>query len=139
MRSGPTIALAAILPSASAGTGASRTTRGIWAMGEVVITIGGMQFCLYLAIDADRGVLEILVQQRRNAKATKRFFYRLVTQFGSPGVVVMDKLGSLRQAHTSQRAGCQSSGAQRPKQQNWKFTPSNPKARKDHGTIRTAS
>ncbi len=39
-------------------------------------------------------VLDILVQTRRNAKAAKRFFQRLVSQFGEPRVVITDKLRS---------------------------------------------
>ncbi len=65
-----------------------------WHMDEVVITIGGQKFWLWRAIDADGDVLDILVQPRRNTKAAKRFFSRLVRQFGSPRVVVTDKLGS---------------------------------------------
>ena len=65
-----------------------------WHMDEVVITIGGKKFWRWPAIDADGDVLNILVQQRRNTKAAKRFFVRLVKQFGSPRVVVTDKLGS---------------------------------------------
>jgi transposase-like protein len=33
-------------------------------------------------------VLDILVQTRRNAKAAKRFFQKLVNQFGEPRVVI---------------------------------------------------
>ncbi len=65
-----------------------------WHMDEVVITVGGRKFWLWRAIDADGDVLDILVQARRNAKAAKRFFAKLVKQFGSPRVVVTDKLGS---------------------------------------------
>ncbi len=39
-------------------------------------------------------VLDILVQARRNSRAARRFFSRLVRQFGQPRVVVTDKLGS---------------------------------------------
>lgn len=45
-------------------------------------------------IDADGDVLDILVQTRRNAKAAKRLFQRLVSQFGEPRVVITDKLRS---------------------------------------------
>lgn len=63
-------------------------------MDEVVITIAGRKFWLWRAIDAEGGVLDILVQARRNTKAAKRFFSRLIRQFGQPRVVVTDKLGS---------------------------------------------
>lgn len=65
-----------------------------WHMDEVVIGIGGRKYWLWRAIDADGDVLDILVQARRNTKAAKRFFSRLVKQFGEPRVVVTDKLGS---------------------------------------------
>jgi putative transposase len=39
-------------------------------------------------------VLDILVQRHRNAKAAKRFFKKLISQYGQPRVVVTDKLGS---------------------------------------------
>lgn len=65
-----------------------------WHMDEVVITIRGKRHWLWRAIDATGDVLDILVQTRRNAKAAKRFFQRLVAQFGEPRVVITDKLRS---------------------------------------------
>jgi len=65
-----------------------------WHLDEVVITIRGKKYWLWRAIDADGDVLDILVQTRRNAKAAKRFFRRLITQLGEPRVVITDKLRS---------------------------------------------
>ena len=65
-----------------------------WHMDEVVITIRGKKHWLWRAIDADGDVLDILAQTRRNSKAAKRFFQRLVSQFGEPRVVITDKLRS---------------------------------------------
>jgi putative transposase len=65
-----------------------------WHLDEVVIAIRGEKFWLWRAVDADGEVLDILVQRRRNAKAVKRFFRRLVTDFGEPRVVITDKLRS---------------------------------------------
>jgi putative transposase len=65
-----------------------------WHMDEAVITIGGRKFWLWRAIDANGDVLDILVQACRNSRAARRFFSRLVRQFGQPRVVVTDKLGS---------------------------------------------
>jgi putative transposase len=65
-----------------------------WHMDEAVITISGKKFWLWRAIGADGDVLDILVQARRNTKAVKRFFSRLVQQFGETRVVVTDKLRS---------------------------------------------
>lgn len=55
-----------------------------WHIDEIVITIRGKKLWLWRAIEADGNVLDILVQTRRNAKAAKRFFKRLVAQFGEP-------------------------------------------------------
>jgi putative transposase len=65
-----------------------------WHMDEVVISIRGGKHWLWRAIDANSDTLDILVQTRRNAKAAKRFFQRLVDQFGEPRVVITDKLRS---------------------------------------------
>ena len=65
-----------------------------WHLDEVVITIRGKKHWLWRAIDANGDVLDILVQTRRNAKAAKRFFQRLVAQFGEPRVVITVKLRS---------------------------------------------
>lgn len=65
-----------------------------WHIDEVVITIRGKQHWLWRAIDARGDVLDILVQTRRNAKAAKHFFKRLVARFSEPRVVITDKLSS---------------------------------------------
>lgn len=65
-----------------------------WHLDEVVISIRGKKHWLWRAIDAEGDVLDILVQTRRNAKAAKRFFQRLINQFGEPRVVITDKLRS---------------------------------------------
>lgn len=65
-----------------------------WHLDEVVIPINGEKFWLWRAVDGNGDVLDILVQKQRNAKAAKRFFARLVDQFGQPRVVITDKLRS---------------------------------------------
>ena len=65
-----------------------------WHMDEVVITIRGKKHWLWREIATNGEVLDILVQTRRNAKAAKRFFQRLVARFGEPRVVITDKLRS---------------------------------------------
>ena len=66
-----------------------------WHLDEVFIRIQGEQHYLWRAVDQDGVVLDILVQSRRNAKAAKRFFKRLLKglQF-APRVIVTDKLKS---------------------------------------------
>ena len=62
---------------------------------EMFIRMGGKQRCLWRAIDQDGHVLDILVQSRRNTKAAKRFFRKLLRGLQYvPRVVVTDKLKS---------------------------------------------
>src|SRR5215471_5162495 len=50
----------------------------IWHLDEVFIRINGKQHYLWRAVDQQGVVLDILVQDRRNASAAKRFFKRLL-------------------------------------------------------------
>jgi putative transposase len=45
-----------------------------WYLDEVFVRIQGVQHYLWRAVDQDGVVLDILVQDRRDAKAAKRFF-----------------------------------------------------------------
>jgi len=65
-----------------------------WHLDEVAITINGVKHWPWRAVDGNGDVLDILIQTRRNAKAARRFFGRLVTAFGKPRVVITDKLRS---------------------------------------------
>ena len=59
------------------------------------IRIRGEQHYLWRAVDQDSHVLDILVQSRRNAKAAKRFFRKLLSGLQYiPRVIVTDKLKS---------------------------------------------
>jgi putative transposase len=71
-----------------------------WYLDEVFIRIQGELHYLWRAVDQDGVVLDILVQPRRDAKAAKRFFRRLLKglQF-VPRVIVTDKLRSYGVAH----------------------------------------
>jgi putative transposase len=62
--------------------------------------INSRRHYLWRAVDQDGDVLDILVQPRRNAKAAKRFFPKLLTkQCRVPPVLVTDKLRSYQVAH----------------------------------------
>jgi putative transposase len=64
-------------------------------MDEVFIRLQGVQHYLWRAVDQDGVVLDILVQERRDAKAAKRFFRRLLKGLHYvPRVIVTDKLRS---------------------------------------------
>ncbi|MCX4902456.1 IS6 family transposase [Streptomyces sp. NBC_00892] len=71
-----------------------------WHLDEVFIKINGEQKYLWRAVDADGNVLDILVQNRRDTAAARRFFRRLLkTACSVPRVVVTDKLRSYGAAH----------------------------------------
>ena len=56
-----------------------RPRRGdTWHLDEVYIRIDGVLHYLWRAVDQHGVVLDILVQDRRNATAAKRFFKRLL-------------------------------------------------------------
>src|SRR6266536_4712874 len=66
-----------------------------WYMDEVVLTIRGKKHYLWRAVDQDGNVLDILVQSRRNKKAAKRFFRKLLKGLQYvPRVIITDKLRS---------------------------------------------
>jgi len=66
-----------------------------WFMDEVFLRIGGKQHYLWRAVDQDGNVLDILVQSRRNAKAARRLFRKLLKSLQyTPRVIVTDKLKS---------------------------------------------
>ena len=70
-----------------------------WHLDEVFIRIRGKLHYLWRAVDQDGEVLDILVQSRRNAKAAKRFFKKLLKGLQYvPRVLVTDKLKSYRVA-----------------------------------------
>ncbi|MEU6889997.1 IS6 family transposase [Streptomyces viridosporus] len=71
-----------------------------WHLDEVFVKINGVRHYLWRAVDQDGTVLDILVQNRRNKAAARRFFRRLLKGIGAvPRVIVTDKLRSYRAAH----------------------------------------
>ena len=66
-----------------------------WYLDEVFLTINGKRHYLWRAVDQDDNVLDILVQSRRNKKAAKKFFRKLLKGLQyAPQVVITDKLRS---------------------------------------------
>lgn len=66
-----------------------------WFVDEVFIKIGGRQHYLWRAVDQDGDCLEILVQCRRDARAARRFFCKVLKgQKKEPRRLVTDKLRS---------------------------------------------
>ena len=71
-----------------------------WHLDEVYVKINGITHYLWRAVDQDGNVLDVLVQSRRDAKAAKRFFRKLLTGLQYvPRVLVTDKLASYGVAH----------------------------------------
>jgi len=53
-----------------------------WHLDELFVKIRGRQQYLWRAVDEDGDVLDILVQSRRNRRAVKRFFRKLLKRQG---------------------------------------------------------
>ncbi|MET7888718.1 IS6 family transposase [Streptomyces avermitilis] len=71
-----------------------------WHLDEVFVRVNGELKYLWRAVDQDGNVLDILVQNRRDKAAARRFFRRLMKETRSvPRVVVTDKLRSYGAAH----------------------------------------
>jgi putative transposase len=67
---------------------------------EVFIKIDGKQRYLWRAVDQDGEVVDVFLQNRRDAKAAKRFFKRMLKRHkGEPREIVTDKLRSYGVAH----------------------------------------
>jgi transposase-like protein len=67
---------------------------------EVFVKIQGKQHYLWRAVDQDGEVVDVFLQERRDGKAAKRFFKRLLPSHGGePRKIVTDKLRSYGVAH----------------------------------------
>ena len=67
---------------------------------RLFVTINGQRQYLWRAVDQDGDVIDILVQARRDGRAARRFFQKLLkSQRREPFRLVTDKLGSYRVAH----------------------------------------
>jgi putative transposase len=66
-----------------------------WHLDEVFLTIHGERHYLWQAVDQDGHVLDILVQWRRDKKAAKKFFRKLLKGLAYvPRVLITDQLKS---------------------------------------------
>jgi len=71
-----------------------------WHLDEVFTTINGARQYLWRAVDQDGDLIDLLVQSRRDGRAARRFFRKLLKgQRQEPARLVTDKLGSYRVAH----------------------------------------
>ena len=59
------------------------------------VTINGLRHHLWHAVDQDNNVINVLVQKRRDKRAAKRFYSKMLKHQGeSPRRMVTDKLKS---------------------------------------------
>jgi len=66
----------------------------------VFVKIQGKQHYLWRAVDQDGEVVDVFIQKRRDGKAAKRFFRRILKKYhDKPRIIVTDKLRSYRVAH----------------------------------------
>src|SRR3954470_1104511 len=66
-----------------------------WHLDEVCLVIGGKKHWLWRAVDPDGGVLDALVQRRRDKRAAERLLRKLLKrQTRVPRVMITDKLAS---------------------------------------------
>ena len=64
-------------------------------MDEVFVRIRGQYRYLWRAVDQDGEVIDVLLQQRRDAASARRIFRHVLARLGSdPRMIVTDKLGS---------------------------------------------
>ena len=67
---------------------------------EVFVKIDGKQYYLWRAVDQDGEIVDVFLQRRRDGKAAKRFFKRLLlVHRKDPRKIVTDKLRSYGVAH----------------------------------------
>ena len=77
-----------------------------WHLDEVYCKVNGTLVYLWRAVDQDGEVLDILVQRKRNKRAAKRFFRKLLKGVGYlPRTIVTDRLKSYAAALTEVMSG----------------------------------
>ncbi len=79
-----------------------------WHLDEMFIKMNRKDHYLWRAVDEDGNVLDILVQSRRNKKAAKRFFRKLLKglRYVPRVIITTDKLKSYGAAKALDHAWC---------------------------------
>jgi putative transposase len=107
-----------------------------WHLDEVFLTIKGKRHYLWRAVDQDGNVLDILVQSRRNKKAAKRFFRKLLKELQYvPRVIITDKLKSYGAAKREILPGVEHRQHARVEQPGRELPPTHTIARKEDATL----
>jgi len=69
-----------------------------WHLDEVFVRINGDTYYLWRGVDHEGEVLEVFVTKKRDRKAALKFVKRTMKRYGSPEVIVTDRLRSYRAA-----------------------------------------
>ena len=77
---------------------ARASTQWRWHLDEVFVKINGENHYLWRAVDHEGEVLESFVTKKRDRKAALTFLRKIMRCYGSPKVMVTDKLRSYRAA-----------------------------------------
>jgi len=81
-----------------------------WHLDEMVVRIAGKRMYLWRAVDHEGGILDMLVQRRRDARAALRLMRKLLRKQGfAPKFLVTDKLRSYASAFRSTTICCRRS------------------------------
>ena len=75
-----------------------------WYLDEVVITIAGEKHWLWRAVDQEGFVLDVLVQSRRDKKAAKRLFRKLLPWRPGENRRTLSRIGEVGLIRRSSRA-----------------------------------
>ena len=73
-------------------------TQWRWHLDEVFVRINGVTHYLWRAVDHEGEVLEVCVTKRRDRKAALKFLRKTMKRYGSPQVIVTDRLRSYQAA-----------------------------------------
>ena len=65
-----------------------------WHLDEVFVRINGETYYLWRAVDHEGEILEVYVTKRRDRKAALKFLKKAMKRYGSPKMIVTDKLRS---------------------------------------------
>ena len=65
-----------------------------WHIDEVFVKIIGERHHLWRAVDHEGEVLESYVTKQRNKKAALKFIKKAMRRYGSPNIIVTDRLRS---------------------------------------------
>jgi len=105
----------------------------------VFLRISGRLHYLWRAVDQDSDVLDILVQSRRNKKAAKKFFRKLLKGLRYvPRTIITDKLKSYSRGQDRSDAECRSLPGQVAEQSRREFASADQIAREGDEAVQVS-